>query len=293
MKIMLRSAPVLVFLAATLTACGGGGGGGDGGNPAPASEPPPSTTPPPSTPPPNTPPATISNVTIDKLAGTWYGTFDRKGSMVSIKFTVSPSGTDITLDEVDGQPSDLKGTVTKDGLTSFRFAIANPTNTQQNHGVLITDQATDYLIFISDAPSDREFAVLQRQTNAAAQLETHSQTALNGAWNGHTSVVGNSLTGLQPKGSAADCAPAGAPAGPTACKVTLSDRTRSVPAYTLSDPRGRWQDGNYTDTVPNSAPQNGTTQAYISQDGKFIGAWACANSASFPANCDFSAWTKR
>lgn len=287
MIIMLRNTLVLMSFAITLAGCGGGGGGGDE---APASAPPP----PPSTPPPsNTPPATISDVTIDKLAGSWFGTFDRKGSVVSIKFTVSANGGAITLDEVDGQASDLAGTVTKDGLTSFRFTLSNPGNTVQNQGVLITDQAAAYMLFISDAPSDREFAVLQK--NGAAPLQSHTQTDVNGAWNGHTSAVGASLTNLQPKGSAADCAPAAAsaPAGASACKATLSDRSRSILSFTLSDPLGRWEDPNYTDTVSGGPTQNGTTQAYISQDKKFIGVWACTSSASFPANCDYSAWTKR
>lgn len=274
MKIMSRNVFLFVVFAMGLYGCGGGGDG----------SPPPASTPPP-------PPPTVGDVTIDKLAGSWYGTYDT-GSLVSLKLTFSATGTAITVDEVNGVPSDLTGTVTKDGPTSFRFTISNPSNTVQNQGMLLTDQAAAYLMFVGDTVGAREFGVLQK--NAAAPLQTHTQTDVNGSWAGHTSAAGATFASLAPKTSNATCAPAApaAPAGPSACTATLSDRTRSIPGFTLSEPNGRWQESNYTDTPQTGAPQNGTTQAFISQDKKFVGVWACTDPTSFPANCDYSAWTK-
>lgn len=276
MKIILRSVLLFVVFAMGLYGCGGGGD----------DSPPATSTPPPST---------VGDVTIDKLAGSWFGTYESgTPALGNLQLTFSADGKTVTVNSVDGTQSDLAGPVTKDGPTSFRFTLNSPgpngepgLGAQVNSGMLLVNQLASYLIFVGDTSGGKEFGVLQK--NAAAPAQSHSQADLNGTWTGYTATAGATFASLQPAVSNASCAPASAsaPAGPTACTATLSGRTRSVPSYTLNDPAGRWQ-GNFTDT-----PQaSGTTQAYISQDRNFIGVWACVDETTFPVSCDYSAWTK-
>lgn len=277
----LRNIFVSGFFAAALAACGGGGGGGSS---TPAETPTPT--------PPTTTPPSPSDVTLSQLTGTWFGTFDPKGSMQAMEIAIDASA-NITDIKLEGTSTDLTGTITKasEAPRTFRFVLKNkntPPDTV-SEGMLLADPTGTYLVFLNGY---FDFGVVQK---GATALPTYAKADVEKTWSGDTlTATLNSdpqpgFATIAQKSSNGPCTSD----TPTAskCTITVSGGvSRAVTSLTQDGPRGRWG-GNYADTPQSGSPQNGTIKVYLSPDKAFAGVWACQNpDTGFPGTCDFSSW---
>lgn len=263
-----RSILLSAFFATALVACGGGGGGGDDSSAAPAPAP--------------TPPPAPADVTLDKLAGTWFGTFDPDGTVQTMEITMDAAG-NITVLKLEGATTDITGTVTKatTPARAFRFQLRTANNADLNSGILLTDPSGTYLLFV-----DRFSSVGVIQKGATA-LPTYVQADIEKSWTGDRDTTTAGFSTLDQASTTASCKTATATTSD--CTITITGGpSRAGSSLASTDPRGRWI-GSYTDTGPSA---NGSIRAYLSADKAFAGVLACTNFAfdSFPSTCDFSTW---
>ncbi len=286
----LRNIFVSGFFAAALAACGGGGGGGSS-TPAEAPTPtPPTTTPPP-------PP--VSDVTLDQLAGTWFGMFDSTSDpMNAIEIDIDKNG-NITDLKLDNATTNLTGTITKaatdEGQRLFRFVLKEKADPSKpfNQGTLMVDPTGTHLFYIDEFS---QAAVLQAA--AIAPSATFAQADINGSWKGDSmKTTGVSRSNTTPPGNGfgkftqgnptATCQPAAAsaPSGPSSCTITVGSITRTAASLVLNSSAGdRWT-GNYTET-PDVAGSDKAINMYVSPDKKFAGGYTCATAGDF-SSCNF------
>lgn len=271
---------LLALLFSTLLACGGsGGGGGDnlGSNPTdptdPADDPPPGDAP---------------DVTIEQLAGTWFGTFDNNQEVRTFEFTVE--GANMSDIRLAGADTGLTGSLTKatEVPRAFRFAINNNGN-QIVTGMMVADPSGTYVLYVHD---NSQVGVLQK---GATELPTYAQTDIDGAWAGDTASTTADFTTFTRQDSSAECAPTDPATAPPSsqCTITLDSTTRTASSVVLDDPMGRFA-GTFSDDPAAGTPEDVDWRAFLSADKNFAGVLACNDFAGgFPETCDFSAWQRQ
>lgn len=234
---------LVVAVALGLSGCGGGGGGS-------------------SAPPPPPPP----DVSLDDLAGTWFGTLEdsvRVLHTLAVTFG-SPSITAVIIDGVD---QGLTGTVTKEGGQVFAFVLSDGTK-----GGFLVDANAAHAVFVDDI---FEFGVVEK---GATSFPTYLINDVDASWSGLDIETDDFVTFGQFT-TALTCAS-------LACTFTGSNGvTGNVSLTTAFDSAfGRWI-GTFTNSVGNA----GEARAFLSADKTFAGAWVCDNVGVFPADCDFLA----
>jgi hypothetical protein len=268
---------LLTIFIVGLAACGGNSGGGDDGDPGPNPNPNPGGT------------DDTADVTIEQLAGTWYGAFDDTENVRTFEFTVS--GSTINNFKLGGTAlTDLTGTITKatEAPRTFRFTVSS-NGGEITRGAWVVDPTAKYLTYV-----DREFdfAVVQKGTPAA--LPTYSQTDVNRSYSGYrvtTSTDFTTLTSSRASGPCVATTPATTPPSST-CTLTLSGGvTRTLSSVQIDDPLGRFI-GTYSDNPPSTPPQP-VARLYLSPDKNFAAGWTCPTVAEpvNPFTCDFYALT--
>jgi hypothetical protein len=266
------------LLATVLVACGGG---------KKADEPPTSTTPASNPPPPPAAPVRGGDLSIAQLGGEWFGTLEAVptggGDRVMQRLRVTMSGSNITIDDLEGVPSNLSGTLTKQGTQTFLFSVNNPDGTRPSKGLLFVDSSANYLLFVN------EFFDVGVVRKGAPVLPPFANDALNGTWAGVTlhmdlNTTTHEFNNISIDDSNATCSGLTCPGK----RSGTVNRTATYSADSVTATFGRWI-GNYTDTPTAS----GQTRAFLSPDQVFSVVWACATGGAFPSGCDFSAWRRQ
>ncbi len=260
-----------LLFAAALAGCGSDDGGGEVTT-APTQEPP--------------PPA---DVTLEQLAGTWFGTFDDKKSVRTFEFTVSAGN--MSNIKLAGADTRLTGTITKatEVPRAFRFAISSSGN-QIASGMMLVDLSAAHMLYL-----DRhfDFAVVQK---GATQHPAYAQTDIDANWAGETIATTGGFTTLTRRGtSTANCTPTSPAATPpsSSCAITIGSTSRTASSVVKDHDLGRFK-GIFADQPPGGTPQNVAWRAFLSPDKSFAAVWACNDfTGGFPQTCDFSAWKKQ
>ncbi|MFL6654406.1 MAG: hypothetical protein ACJ8KA_06400 [Sulfurifustis sp.] len=282
MTTAVRNLLCTTFLASTLAACGGGGDGGS--SPSGSSG--------------------ASDVGIEKLNGTWGGSFDSGGGTIqSMVISIDASDknavkiTDVTL---DGNSAGLAGTVTKasESPRTFRFVLKDkndPAGKPVNQGAFFVDSTAKYLVFLDEF---LEFGVTQKGADGLPTTG-FSQADVNASWSGDALTIasvspspdGSGFGNFTQKASSAKCDPAasGSPGGPSACNITVGSTQRNASSVTLEDANGGRWGGTYTETPASGAGTDNVFRMYLSPDKQYSGAVTCATSGSIPS-CSFYSW---
>ncbi len=240
-----RFARVLVVAVALgLSACGGGGGGGS----AP-------------------PPAGVNpDISLDDLAGTWFGTLEdsaRTLHTVSLTFA-SPTITTVIIDGVD---QGLTGTVTKEGAQVFGFVLSDGTK-----GSFVVDASAAHAVFLDDR---LEFGVVEK---GATSLPTYVSNDSDASWSG-LDIETDDFISFGQFTTDLSCSS-------LACTFTRSDGVTGDASLTTDFDAafGRW-----IGTFTNSNGNSGEARVFMSADKTFAGVWACDILGLAPADCDFLA----
>lgn len=281
MTTAVRNLLCTTFIASALAACGGGGDGGS--SPSGSSG--------------------ASDVGIEKLNGTWGGSFDSSGTIQSMVISIDASDknavkiTDITL---NGSSAGLDGTVTKagDSPRAFRFVLKDkndPAGKPVNQGAFFVDSSAKYLVFLDEF---LEFGVTQKGANGLPSTG-FSQADINASWSGDAittasvspSPDGNGFGKFTQTASNAKCDPAasGSPGGPSACNITIGNTQRNAASVTLESANGGRWGGTYTETPDSGAGTDKVFRMYLSPDKQYSGALTCATADSIPT-CSFYSW---
>lgn len=284
MTTALRNFILPGLLAALLAGCGGGGGGGDE-TPPPTPSPNPSTTPPP-----------VPDVSLAQLQGSWFGTFDTSGTLMTMQIDIDANG-NITDLKLNGSSTTLTGPITKaaaaEGQRLFRFVLREPAKptTPFNQGALLVDSTATHLFYV-----DEFFQTAVVQKAASAPTATYAQADINGSWAGDSAKTagvtaspgGTGFGTFTQASSTASCQAAG-PA--SSCTITVGSTTRNSPALTLNGASGgRWT-GNYTET-PDVPGADKAINVYISPDKTYAGAFTCATLSDIKT-CNFYSLKKQ
>jgi hypothetical protein len=273
---LLRNFLLTLCFATLVAACGGGGGGDSGSssgdtNTAGNSAPPP-------------PP----DVTMDQLAGTWFGTADDTHTVQTFQFTVS--GSSITDFKLNGAAlTGLVGTLTKavEAPRTFRFTVKDGTNEITN-GVWVVDPTGKYLTYVD---KEFDFGVLQKGTPAA--LPTYAQKDVEHSWTGDR-VTDKDFTSLASSSVSGSCVPTSPASTPASSECTFAlggGVSRKLSSVALDDPNGRYG-ATYADTPASTpAPSSPTARLYLSPDKNFAAGWSCPSISSplSPFGCDLFA----
>ncbi len=235
---------LVMATALGLAACGGGGGGGGGG----------------------APPAGGPDVSLDDLAGTWFGTLeDSARTLHTLSLTFgSPTITAITIDGVN---QGLTGTVTKEGAQVFSFVLSDGTK-----GGFLVDENAAHAVLLDDM---LEFGVVEK---GATSLPTYVSNDSDGSWSGLDVETDDFVTFGQFT-TTLTCSS-------LTCTFTRNNGVTGNVSLTtdFNSAFGRWI-GSFTNSVGNS----GEVRAFMSADKTFAGVWACDDFGLVPADCDFLA----
>lgn len=261
------------LLAAAVVACGGGSSSSD----EPASNPPP----------PPAAPVRGGDLQLADLRGSWFGTLEAAppggGTRQMQRLNVRIDGSTIIVDDLEGVPSDLSGTITKQGPQVFQFSVNNPQGTRPSKGILFVDSSANYLLFLN------QFFDVGVVRKGAPVLPPFASDAFNGAWAGVTLTMGidagtQAFTNIAIDDSNMTCASLTC----TGKRNSTINRSATYTADSITTSHGRWT-GSYADT----SGARGETRALLSPDQVFAVTWACATGGSFPDDCDFSAWRRQ
>lgn len=263
----------IAFLFSTLVACGGSDS--DRASNDPPSNPPP----------PPAAPVRGGDLQISQLSGSWFGTLEAVpvggGTRQMQRLNVTISGNTIVIDDLEGVPSDLTGTITKQGPQLFQFSVNNQQGTRPSRGILFVDSSANYLLFLN------QFSDIGIVRKGAPVLPPFANDALNGSWSGVTLTMdasGADFTNFAADDSNTTCSGLTC----TGRRSSNINRTATYSADSVTPSRGRWI-GTYTDT----SGARGETRALLSPDQVFAVTWACETGGSFPSDCDFSAWRRQ
>jgi len=205
------------------------------------------------------------------------------GNRTMQRLRLTFDGSNLTVDDLEGVPSDLTGTITKQGPQTFFFSVNNPQGTRPSKGMLFVESSANYLMFVN------EFFDIGVVRKGAPVLPPFANDALNGTWSGITLTMGldtatHLFTNLTIDDSNATCSGLTCPGK----RSTSINRTATYSADSVTATFGRWI-GTYSDTPA----AQGQTRALLSPDQAFAVAWACVNGGAFPSGCDFSAWRRQ
>lgn len=262
------------LLATSLVACGGGGNSNSNDQQS-------------NPPPPPAAPVRGGDLQVAQLSGSWFGTLDASppggGTRQMQRLNVRIDGSSIIVDDLEGVPSDLSGTITKQGPQIFQFSVNNQQGTRPSKGILFVDSSANYLLFVN------QFFDVGVVRKGAPVLPPFANDALNGAWTGVTLTMNldagtQAFTNIAIDDSNTTCTSLTC----TGKRNSSVNRTATYTADSVTTSHGRWI-GSYTDTTGT----RGETRALLSPDQVFAVAWACATGGAFPDGCDFSAWRRQ
>src|SRR5204863_2509100 len=96
------------------------------------------------------------------------------GARTMQRLRLTFSGSNLTVDDIEGVQSNLTGTLTKQGPQTFLFSVNNPQETRPSKGMLFIESSANYALFLNEF-----FDIGVVRKNAPA-LPTFANDALNG-----------------------------------------------------------------------------------------------------------------
>lgn len=235
----------------------------------------------------------VADVSLEQLAGTWFGTFDDTSSVRTFEFTVDEAGV-MSAIRLEGSPTNLSGSITKatEVGRAFRFSVASNGNEIAN-GMMMVDPAGTYMLYVDRHAS---FGALQK---GATELPDYALGDIDASWTGDAVTTPTGFGTLSQTPTSAQCAPTDPATDPptSRCSVTVGGTERVVSNLRMDHDRGRFI-GSFTDDPQAPPGARAVMRAYLSPDKNFAAVWACDDFVEFgrdkqTENCDFSAWTRQ